>query len=141
MKQFKIMLLSGLLFTQLAYAEQTIVQEQEQKLGQMKHRPACDLVNPTIVYRRVSQIPQPSFTCINDGEEYITQTIRGRDGSVEIEINFEDNLDGTWYASISEYKPYDITAIKNTYRYSLSLEQVLECRAAFKPPIDCFTPE
>lgn len=138
MKHLIVTIVAGLFFIQMAYAaEKTVFVVGK---GIIKINPVCDLVEPASVYKRLSSVAKPSYICFNDGSTYYTHVIRGRDGSVEIEINLEDQFDGTWYGSVFEYKPDSNAALQDAYRYDLTLEQVEACRAAFEPPVDCSIP-
>lgn len=109
--------------------------------GIVKKSPVCDLVDPVQVYERLAQITNPKYICFTDGAEYFTHVARAGDNTVEIEINLEDNFDGTWYGSVFEYKPEATNALPDAiYRYDLTLEQVQACRAAFEPPFVCIAP-
>lgn len=133
-----VVVIASLYFTQLSMAvDRTIYVIGK---GIIKVNPVCDLVEPASVYKRLSYVAIPSYTCFNDGSTYYTHIIRGRDGSVEIEINLEDQFDGSWYGSVFEYRPESIAPLQDAYRYDLTLEQVQACRAAFEPPVDCSTP-
>ena len=138
MKYLFVTVLASLLFFQVSNAEENTIFIIDS--GIAKRNPVCELVDPIAVYKRLSYVFKPSYTCFNDGSTYFTYVIRGSDGAVEIEINVEDQFDGTWYGSVFEYKPGSISALQDTYRYDLTPEQILDCRAAFEPPMDCSTP-
>ena len=66
------------------------------KTGVVKRAPSCELIDPVIVYERLTQIKDTQYICYtDDGAEYVTHVARAGDNSVEIEINLEDNFDGT----------------------------------------------
>jgi hypothetical protein len=109
--------------------------------GVVKRNPLCALVDPSLVYQRLSHISDTNYICYTDGVEYFQHIARAGDGSVEIEIGYEDNFDGTWYGYVFEYKPGTDGALPDgIYRYDLSNEEVQQCRDAFEPPFDCSTP-
>ena len=109
--------------------------------GVVKRNPSCALVDPGTVYQRLSQISDTNYICYTDVSEYFQHIALAGDGSVEIEIGYEDNFDGTWYGYVFEYKPETEGALApDTYRYDLSAEEVQQCRDAFEPPFDCSTP-
>lgn len=137
MKRLIIIVLAGLLFTSIAYAARTIFVIGK---GIIKEDPSCVLVDPASVYMRLSYVAVPTYICFTDTVEYFTHIVRNRDGDVEIEINLEDNFDGSWYGSVFEYKPNSIAALQDAYRYDLTLEEVQACRAMLEPPIDCSKP-
>jgi hypothetical protein len=95
--------------------------------------PVCELIDPAIVYERLSQIVDSYYVCYSDGIEYFQYISRTAvDGSVKTEIGFEDQFDGTWYGYVFEYKPETPGALTEQYRYDLTLDQVQECRDAFE---------
>lgn len=106
--------------------------------GVVKKNPSCDLIDPLAVYQRLSKISNTSYVCYTDGSEYFQHIARAGDGSVEFEIGYEDNFDGTWYGYVFEYKPETEGALGgDTYIYDLTNEQVEACRDAFEPPFIC----
>lgn len=138
MKCFKLSVVIALFLSQNSYASEKLIYVIGK--GIKKVNPVCELVDPASVYKRLSYVAKPSYTCFNDGATYFTHVIRGRDGTVEIEINLEDQFDGSWYGSVFEYKPDSLAALQDAYRYDLTAEQVNQCRAAFEPPVDCSSP-
>lgn len=109
--------------------------------GVIKKNPECDLIDPVLVYERLSKVVNTNYICFSGNNEYYAYIARDSNETVEVEIGLEDNFDGTWYGYVFEYKLEAENALPSAiYRYDLTLEQVQSCRAAFEPPFVCESP-
>lgn len=82
MKCFKLSVVIALFLSQNSYASEKLIYVIGKGIN--KVNPVCELIDPASVYKRLSYVAKPSYTCFNDGTTYFTHVIRGRDGKVEI---------------------------------------------------------
>ena len=100
----------------------------------------CDLVDPELLFERISLISDPDYVCYADTDtppytyvEYIVES----GGVPQIGLGMEDTFDGTWYGYYFEYQGSPDGALPELFRYDLTAEDVQSCREAFEPPFVC----
>ena len=99
-----------------------------------------DLVDPALLYERMSIIPDPDHICYADTDqpsytyvEYIVES----GGVPQIGMGMEDQFDGTWYGYYFEYQGSPEGALPEVFVYDLTSSEVQACREAFEPPFSC----